>query len=1261
MPNLRSSLAAALSAAGLAAGIATQQPPSAAPRTLALLVGIAEYAAPPGGEAPAALQGPANDVARAKAMLVERFGFDAAGIATLVGPEATHEAIVRTFHRHLIRQAGPQTRVVFWFSGHGSRVPDALRRDGSPREEGQDPFDTTLMAYDSRAVDPAGSYDLTDDQLHSLLAALPSRDVVVVTDCCHSGGVLRGRRGPGVRQGDDGTAPLDRRRIEPFWPKDVPLLDDDVDAELRHVVQVAACGAREEAGELQTALGTFGTLTWFLTQTLREVEPQTSWGAVAATVRARVAGRGTRPAQTVLVVGAADRAVLGGIGRPVPKGFQVDAFGAKELRVEAGTVHGLGVGAELRLIDLDGREVGLAVVDRIAASSSVAVWQGADALPKAALRAVPKTFGDQSAPLRVALADGADPSLLDGCDYVHRVGDAATADYVLERAGDGLVLRERGGESVRALPAERAGVQLGLLKEHYFRSLWQGVAEPGRPTLRLSLEDATDADVQRFGAPKARMRASTDPTTGFPTAVVGAAVLDGRERSSGGLLRLRVDNVGQEDLHVAIVSVAENREVNVVHGRDESNVVRAGDHVSKCVWVGLHPDWPDDRPLVDRYVVVATSRFADFRAFESEAPRRDSGTRGANFMPPFLREAVGGARTRGPELEQPSWGIVFCDLQLVSPLAERLLAAREQMARRRWPQALDLLVGAVAVARGDADRGRLADQFAEVGAGLLQSGADEAAQRALEQARQLRPDSPAPAPADKGGEQALAPAPGAADVAVVALALDPADAGDAGFLAVAEKARAFHRARSLAWDGRDPDELLRRLGAGGAPPATILFVLRPERFDVMLHRRILLALVGLDDDPLVDAAFGYLTARDAAALERLWQRTEAVHRGGLCSRTWHSVGVATGMRSRTYSGHRSELEAAAGFRGDSIYFGVVEADPDVRAAVARELPRLESAGVLTFGGNGDPQGIWLFAGERNLDRTRHWDYSPERVGQDPDGVMPRLLAEHVRALRLASPVVWSGTCHAAATHRVFLEGDIVSTFGRAPAGTVHELPTEQSLGLAFLDAGAVALLAPAGPNHGIAVLRETAFALQHGASLGEAVKSTWDDVLLAARGPLRLDLVVDGRRLPAGEQVMQGGGANRVLLGDPLLRPFAPAADPRQTVRVERGDGGKFVVHVSWAEGFQPRGWDMYGTDRANGSAVPVRIVVDGLLPGTATAVDVEVEACAGDLPVPVVLGHAVLERYAGRRYLHLQANGARAVIEGKALRVRFDVTPRGE
>jgi hypothetical protein len=183
--------------------------------------------------------------------------------------------------------------------------------------------------------------------------------------------------------------------------------------------------------------------------------------------------------------------------------------------------------------------------------------------------------------------------------------------------------------------------------------------------------------------------------------------------------------------------------------------------------------------------------------------------------------------------------------------------------------------------------------------------------------------------------------------------------------------------------------------------------------------------------------------------------------------------------------------------------------------------------------------------------------------------MPRILAGDFRALKLDRPVVWSGTCHSASTHRVFVEGDIVSTFGSSERTELYEMPLAESLGLSLIDAGAVALLAPIGANHGYAVDLETEFALANGASLGEIVKSTWDDVFLQARGELTLVLPEAGApHSYDGEPVMQGGGVNRVLLGDPTLRPFAATAVPRERTTVQNVHDRSFDVVVEWDKGF---------------------------------------------------------------------------------------------
>lgn len=637
---------------GIAGRVVAPPPAATAPKHLALLVGIDQYA-PAEGNPFGPLEGAENDVARVRDLLIDRFGFAADEILTLRGAEAGHEAIVRAFHDHLVRRAAADTRVVFWFSGHGSQIPDASSGDRSERDN--EAQDETLVAWDSRSTAPNGAFDVADDELASLLAALPAKDVLVVTDCCHSGGVERGGRRPGTRECEPGKAPLDVERVRRFWPPDVVLKDDREHGDLPAVVHIAACGALEEAGEFPTPNGTYGALTWFLTSALGTAEPAASWEEVVAITRANIRGFGTRPRQNVQAAGDLSRAVFGGEGRLVASGYQVDIDGKKRLMMAAGRVHGIEAGAEVQLVDLDGKEVGTAAVADAQTTVTELRWLGSGDAPRVALRGRPKTLGERHPPLRVLL-DGLDASLLTGSQAAAAEHEPQRATHRLKADGAGFVLCDTEGRALRR--ANDAGEVLPMLeREHLFRSLWEGVGDRGRFALRVRIEPATADEATKHSLPVALVHIEPNGT-----AVVGAPRL--LENSGGALAALSVTNDADVDLHVAIVSATEEREVNVVFGRERNNVVKAHETLRRLVVVGPGEHWPADRTMVDRYVVVATARYADFKPFAAKAVVLRGGG-DVEALPPLLREAMGGARTRGPQEPNP-WGVACQDLHLVT-------------------------------------------------------------------------------------------------------------------------------------------------------------------------------------------------------------------------------------------------------------------------------------------------------------------------------------------------------------------------------------------------------------------------------------------------------------------------------------------------------------------------------------------------------------------------------------------------------------------
>lgn len=487
-------------------------------------------------------------------------------------------------------------------------------------------------------------------------------------------------------------------------------------------------------------------------------------------------------------------------------------------------------------------------------------------------------------------------------------------------------------------------------------------------------------------------------------------------------------------------------------------------------------------------------------------------------------------------------------------------------------------------------------------------------------------------------------------------AADP-DSPYAGFRSIAEEIARFHKSDIIDFDGQDFAALKTLLRTH--QPQNVLFVVTPDRLEVNLHRQILMLAPQIDNDPFVDFSFGYFTAKDTEDLKSFWDRTVVLHRNGLPNRNWVNTSVVgSGLKSSRTSSP-SGIAAGAGFRGESLRFGIVDADPDVLDFVTENLSALESASVISMTGNGDPQGIWLFDGMRNMQKDAHWEFDPSRVGSDPEGVMPRITADRFRALKLNGPLIWSGTCHSGAANRVFVEGDIVSTFGFSEQVEVYDLPPEESLCLSMIEAGAGALLVPIASNHGYSTLNESMFAIRYGASLGEIIKSTYDDICLQANGAPRLVIVEQGEKHHFGaEPVMQGGGANRILIGDPSLTFFEPTEVSGESVEVVANEGENLEIAIEWEDGFHPWGWNIYSESRQQEIRVFARVPWPAELPvPTNDSLSATVDVINGDAKQIDHEAKVVLEDWHGKTYLHLQAATTDSSVHYKARTASFRVT----
>ena len=118
-------------------------------------------------------------------------GFKSRAIKVLEHESASSANVVSAVENWLIKGVGPEDRVLFYFSGHGSQIPDESKDE-------KDEFDEVLLLYDVALKQQDQHQTLTgvlmDDDFNAMLARMNSRNILVILDACHSGSATRSLR-----------------------------------------------------------------------------------------------------------------------------------------------------------------------------------------------------------------------------------------------------------------------------------------------------------------------------------------------------------------------------------------------------------------------------------------------------------------------------------------------------------------------------------------------------------------------------------------------------------------------------------------------------------------------------------------------------------------------------------------------------------------------------------------------------------------------------------------------------------------------------------------------------------------------------------------------------------------------------------------------------------------------------------------------------------------------------------------------------------
>ena len=252
-------------------------------KKLALLVGINDY------KYVTKLKGAVNDVENMRQVLVERFGFpdDDQHLLVLRDKQATRDAILKAIKEHLIAKATPASIVVFHYSGHGSQKVD----DNGDEIDG---YDETLVTYDSGHQDPYPNRDITDDELYDLLNQLTNKtsNVTFIFDSCHSGTITRGAAL---------ARTVERDNRPPAGQRPAPMATarggDEGKSGLHPANSRYALISGSRADEYSYEMGvdgkSYGALTWYLADQIRQTGANATYRDIMDLVKARVTAKYT--------------------------------------------------------------------------------------------------------------------------------------------------------------------------------------------------------------------------------------------------------------------------------------------------------------------------------------------------------------------------------------------------------------------------------------------------------------------------------------------------------------------------------------------------------------------------------------------------------------------------------------------------------------------------------------------------------------------------------------------------------------------------------------------------------------------------------------------------------------------------------------------------------------------------------------------------------------------------------------------------------
>jgi len=309
-------------------------------------------------------------------------------------------------------------------------------------------------------------------------------------------------------------------------------------------------------------------------------------------------------------------------------------------------------------------------------------------------------------------------------------------------------------------------------------------------------------------------------------------------------------------------------------------------------------------------------------------------------------------------------------------------------------------------------------------------------------------------------------------------------------------------------------------------PYYVQLVILPEELDVNFNWRWLKMIARLDKDPFVDTRTGFITGKSPEDAFNFVQRISKAVSGELKlpAKMVDNLGPNPQMGANFFNNFKGSffvpvLENKMGI--ESISHGN-------KGYKNEWLKMMNDAGIVHFGGHGYP-----------------------------DRIENGLNVSQVSQVELAPCVIFSGVCYTGVVGKyfeMFTSGDKVSA---------KKIEPPESFCLQLLTNNVIGYLAALHPDHGIPVYQEMEHMALKGASLGEAIKYTYDGVVLGNGGKMPdFEVLLDGDKSPhwTPTDVMLKGTASRILFGDPSLKIMNSLDAPKLLKYTVERRGNKLIV-----------------------------------------------------------------------------------------------------